>query len=123
MQIKKNDDKNNISNINFSIADNAKERIINLLQKQEDEDVFLRVMIEEGGCAGTRYHIIYDDYFSENDVLFFDGDKKIVVVDKYSMEILNGGTLFLEETLEASTLKIKSDNFKSNCSCGSSFSV
>ncbi len=114
---------NNLTNKDFSITENAKNKIIELCEREKSlENPFLRIMVEAGGCAGLKYHIILDDYISENDIIFKEKERNILVIDDYSMEYLKNGSLEYEEALEGSSFKINNPNVESGCSCGSSFS-
>lgn len=113
---------NTLSTKDFTLTDGAKAKIIELCKREESlEKPFLRIMVEAGGCAGLKYHMILDDYISENDIIFTENDTNILVIDDYSMEYLKDGSLEYEETLESSGFKINNPNIQSSCSCGSSF--
>jgi iron-sulfur cluster assembly protein len=108
---------------NFLINANAHEHIDNLLGKNDDlNNPFLRIMVEAGGCAGLKYHIIMDDYISENDFAIEKNDKPYLVIDEWSLEYVKNGELIYEETFESSGFKVLNPNVTGNCSCGSSFS-
>lgn len=106
---------------NFSITDAAKEQIKASCHTEATSQTFLRIMIEIGGCAGMKYHIIIDDYLADNDLVMKFDEKIYLAIDDYSMEYLKGGTLDFEETLEFSGFKLDNPNASSSCSCGSSF--
>ena len=104
----------------FKITDEARKQIEASCHEEGKND-FLRIMIEIGGCAGMKYHIIIDDYIADNDLLTKEEDKIYLAIDDYSMEYLKGGTLHYEEGLEFSGFKLDNPNATSNCSCGNSF--
>ncbi len=108
----------------FKIDDVAKNYIKSLLEEEKGRgDVFLRLIVETGGCAGLKYHYIVDDYLSEDtDFMYLDGEKKILVIDDYSLEYLKGSQMNLKEDLESTELKITNPNADGSCGCGSSFS-
>ena len=109
---------------NFKITSNAKARIEEL--KQDNPEVFIRIMITSGGCAGHQYHVLMDDYIGDTDYVMrkrYNHKNSIyVVIDEASLEFLRGATLDFTESLEFSGFNIKNPNAKSVCNCGSSFS-
>lgn len=108
----------------FKINDDAKGYIKGLLDEEKDRgEVFLRLIVETGGCAGLKYHYIIDDYLSEDtDFLYVEGERKILAIDDYSLEYLKGSEMNLKDDLESTELKITNPNADGSCSCGSSFS-
>jgi iron-sulfur cluster assembly accessory protein len=106
-------------NSEFTIDDSATEQIKTLINNQE---MFLRIMVDIGGCAGMKYHIILDDYISENDITFKKDNKIIVAIDDYSFSYIKGSVLEYEESFEGASFKINNPNATGSCSCGSSFS-
>lgn len=121
-----NDKDANSTITDFQITNSAKERIResckdNSNKTSEDSEMFLRIMVEIGGCAGMRYHIIIDDYLADNDLILKIKDRPYLVIDDYSMEYLKGGIVDYEETLEFAGFKVHNPNATLGCSCGSSF--
>jgi iron-sulfur cluster assembly protein len=108
----------------FKIQKSAKDKIIEIIQNEKNwsSDVFLRIMIDIGGCAGMRYHIILDDYISDNDLVSKYKKRPILVIDEYSMTYLKNGTLKYEENLDGAGFIIDNPNATGSCSCNSSFS-
>ena len=51
----------------ISLTKRAKLRIDEI--KAENTNIFIRIMITEGGCAGKQYYILMDDYIGETDYL------------------------------------------------------
>ena len=109
---------------NFSITKNAKERIDEI--KQDSQDVFIRIMITSGGCAGHQYHILMDDYIGETDYIlrkrYKHKNSVYVVIDETSLEFVKGSKLDYTNDLEFSGFKINNPNIKFTCHCGESFS-
>ena len=112
--------------LNFKITNIAKEQILKITKSdKKDDKLFLRIMIDIGGCSGMRYHMIVDDYISENDLVKLDKETNnpLLVIDDYSFTYLKDSSLDFEETLENSSFKIDNPNSESSCSCGTSFSA
>ena len=107
----------------ISITKTAKSRIDEL--KNDNKDVFVRIMIASGGCAGKRYYILMDDYIGDNDFVLneeFMGEKlPYIVIDDDSLSLLHNSVIDYEEGLEFSGFKIDNPNVKALCDCGNSF--
>ena len=89
-------------NINFTITDNAKKKIENLI-KNEDYNKYFRIEVKGGGCSGFKYHFSIDNKISANDIII---DK--VLIDKTSFEFIDGAILeFSEKLIENTFKKIK----------------
>ena len=103
--------------INIKIEDKANKEIDNLL-KNEKNGSFFRISVEGGGCSGFKYNFTIDTKVSEDDLKLDN-----LVVDKTSLEYLNGSVLEYNDTLIEKSFKIKNPKAKSSCGCGTSFSV
>lgn len=107
----------------FTVDHSAILQIKKMIKADKSLEIpFLRIIVETGGCAGMKYHIILDDYIGENDKIFQHNDERILAIDEYSLEFLKGGTLIYEEDFDFSGFKIDNPNSNSSCSCGNSFS-
>lgn len=111
----------------FKLAKEASARIKEL--KTDNPEIFIRVMIVSGGCAGMQYHILMDDYIGEMDKIILLRKKKnitqkdvYVVIDETSLQYLNGGKIDFQDGLEFSGFTIDNPNVKGVCNCGNSFS-
>ena len=103
--------------INIKIDDKAKQEIGNLLKNEKDGS-FFRIGVEGGGCSGFKYNFTIDTKVLEDDLRLDN-----LVVDKTSLEYLNGSILEYNDTLIEKSFKIKNPKAKSSCGCGTSFSV
>ena len=111
----------------FKLTKGASVRIKEL--KTDNPEIFIRVMIVSGGCAGMQYHILMDDYIGEMDKVILLRKKKnitqkdvYVVIDETSLQYLNGGKIDFKDSLEFSGFTIDNPNVKGVCNCGNSFS-
>ncbi len=96
--------------------------------KRGRPETALRVGIRGGGCSGFSYVIeFHDGPPNARDIVYdrtaTDGSAVRVVVDKKSLLYLNGSTLEWEKTLMRQGFKFVNPNEKSNCGCGTSFTV
>jgi iron-sulfur cluster assembly protein len=98
------------------------------ITKRGRADTALRVGIRGGGCSGFSYVIEFHDGAPNARDVVYDltstaGSPVRVVVDKKSLLYLNGSTLEWEKTLMRQGFKFINPNEKSNCGCGTSFTV
>ncbi|HEX6995020.1 MAG TPA: iron-sulfur cluster assembly protein IscA [Gammaproteobacteria bacterium] len=105
----------------ISLTENAARRVKSYLEKR-GRGVGLRIGVKRTGCSGWAYMIDYADEIDANDVVFDDGDVK-VIVDSKSLELIDGTEVdFVKEGLNEA-FKFRNPNVKGECGCGESFSV
>lgn len=110
------------------IAPSAVDAIATQIAKRGKPETALRVGIRGGGCSGFSYVIEFHDGAPNARDIVYDftsskGEAVRVVVDKKSLLYLNGSTLEWEKTLMRQGFKFVNPNEKSNCGCGTSFTV
>lgn len=117
------EDSSNIPSLR--LTENAAKRIKAIVTKDGREGLFLRVAVNGGGCSGFSYIFKLDVEKSPDDISITNEAFPDIemVIDIASMDYLKGSTVDFEETLEASQFIVKNPNAKSNCGCGSSFSI
>ncbi|HEX6997757.1 MAG TPA: iron-sulfur cluster assembly protein IscA [Gammaproteobacteria bacterium] len=104
-----------------SLTNNAAARVKSFLEKR-GHGVGLRIGVKRTGCSGWAYLIDYADSIGEGDVVFEDDGVK-VVVDRKSLELIDGTEVdFVKEGLNEA-FKFRNPNVKGECGCGESFSV
>lgn len=104
------------------ITDSAKEKIIDLLNEENDPTLKLRTFVQGGGCSGFQYGFTFDNEQNEDDWEFDIGNHKMVV-DSMSMQYLQGAVIDYKDDLMGASFSIKNPNAQTTCGCGSSFSV
>ncbi len=108
----------------ITLTDSALTRIIEIKQKPENQQKFLRISILGGGCSGFQYVFELDNKMIEGDVKIVEKNHEILAItDETSLEFLNGAEIEFVKELGASYFKVNNPNAKANCGCGSSFSV
>ena len=80
----------------------------------------LRIMVEEGGCAGNKYVIGLDSEPREDD-LVIEASGVTLYIDPDSQPSLAGLTVGFIESIEGSGFTFENPNATSECSCGKSF--
>ena len=84
----------------------------------ENNEPYLRISIQGGGCSGFNYVFDFEQTKNEDD---FEIGK--VLVDAMSAQYLEGATVDYVEDLMGSQFTISNPNAVTTCGCGSSFSV
>ena len=105
----------------IEISTKAKEKIAEMLV-DEDPGSFLRVAVMGGGCSGFQYLFRFDTNLAEDDITF-DWEEGQVVVDGMSMDFIKGGTLHYIVQFGIEYFRVINPSAKSQCGCGSSFSM
>lgn len=100
----------------LTITENAHKEIE--MGLSENNEPWLRISIQGGGCSGFNYVFDFEQTKNEDD---FEIGK--VLVDSMSAQYLEGATVDYVEDLMGSQFTIKNPNATTTCGCGSSFSV
>lgn len=104
-----------------SITQNAAHRVRAFMAKR-GHGVGLRIGVKKTGCSGYAYLIDYADSVDPDDVVFEEHGIK-VVVDRKSLELIDGTRVdFVKEGINEA-FKFRNPNVKGECGCGESFSV
>lgn len=105
----------------LNISDNAQNMALKAIQESGENNLFLRVSVKGGGCAGLKYSLDMDDRLGIFDIVCHFGDLKIAV-DAFSMIYLANTSIDYEENLQGAGFKFNNPNARRSCGCGSSFS-
>tara|TARA_B100001093_G_C26582258_1_gene907807 strand:+ start:396 stop:719 length:324 start_codon:yes stop_codon:yes gene_type:complete len=106
----------------LTVTNKAIERILEVSKKKNIENCFFRISINGGGCQGFSYSFLFEDKYNEEDEVFKFQNVN-VVVDKVSLELLNGSKIDFISDMMGSYFKIENPKASSTCGCGTSFSV
>ena len=104
----------------FDVSNNAIKRIEEIALKQGHK--YFRISVDGGGCQGFSYKFSFDKIKGNNDHEINFG-QVTVLIDKTSMDFLNGSKLDFVNDLLGSYFKVSNPNASSTCGCGTSFSV
>ena len=105
----------------ISLAQSAAAETKSLLTKPENAGKSLRIFVEQGGCSGLQYSMVFDekrdgDWVSEQHGV-------TVLVDPLSAQYLRGTIVDFSTALTGGGFKISNPNAKQSCGCGKSFEV
>jgi iron-sulfur cluster assembly protein/iron-sulfur cluster insertion protein len=105
----------------IALTDTATEKVAELIAKEAEDDLMLRVAVRPGGCSGFSYEMFFDTEHDGDDEIAEYGAVK-VVVDQSSAPLLKGATLDFKDGLQGAGFAIENPNAQSSCGCGDSFS-
>ena len=109
---------------NITLSNRAVNQFKKILLK-ENNDYFVRLLVDSGGCSGFSYKFSVDcNIDASNDIIIFkEKNKNIFVTDKISFNYLKNSSVDWVESLTNSQFTISNPIAKSSCGCGSSFSI
>jgi iron-sulfur cluster assembly accessory protein len=107
------------SETNINLTQNAVDEVKSLLTRPENSGKNLRLYIEQGGCSGMQYGMVFDE--KRDDDVVFEEHGVSVLVDPISMNYLRGAMVDFSDSLTAGGFKISNPNAKQSCGCGKSF--
>ncbi len=99
----------------------AAQEIKRLIEKQNEQDLGLRLAVKGGGCSGLSYALGFDKKQADDNV--FQAEGVNLFVDPKSFLYLDGTTLDFVDGLEGRGFKFVNPNAQKSCGCGESFSV
>jgi iron-sulfur cluster assembly protein len=106
----------------INISNSAKDRLLYLLDKDNEKKQFVRVGVESGGCSGLSYKLDFDSKRKQEDELIEDNGIKLLV-NKKSFLYLAGTTLEFSDGLNGKGFVFNNPNANRTCGCGESFSL
>lgn len=102
-----------------SLTESAVDEVRSLQAKSENAGKNLRLYIEQGGCSGMQYGMVFDEKRDGDLVSEMSGVS--VLIDPVSVSYLQGAVVDFSDSLTAGGFKISNPNAKQSCGCGKSF--
>ena len=106
----------------ITLTDNAALRIKDIMSKDENKSVGVRVGVKSGGCAGMSYIMEYAKEINPNDEVIEDKGVK-VFIDPGAIMYLLGTEMDYKKEQFSSSFIFKNPNETERCGCGESFKV
>ncbi len=106
----------------ISLTDKAALRIKEIMSKDEDKSIGVRVGVKTGGCAGMSYIMEYAKKINPNDEVIEDKGVK-VFIDPGAIMYLLGTEMDYKKEQFSSSFVFKNPNETERCGCGESFKV
>jgi iron-sulfur cluster assembly protein len=106
------------------VADNAKERIVKILEGENKPltEYFVRVSVTSGGCSGLSYKLDFDNDLKPTDQVFEDKGIRLVT-DLKSFLYVHNTILEFSDGLDGKGFYFSNPNASRTCACGESFAV
>lgn len=104
-----------------TLTENAAEEVRSLLQKPENSGKNLRLYVEQGGCSGMQYSMVFDEQRADDNVSSMHGLS--VLVDPFSAQYIRGAHVDFSNDLTGGGFKITNPNARQSCGCGKSFTA
>jgi iron-sulfur cluster assembly accessory protein len=102
-----------------SVTEDAAAEIKSLLALPENAGKTLRIFVEQGGCSGMQYGMVFDE--KRDGDLASEQHRVEVLVDPISAQYLRGTVVDFSNALTGGGFKISNPNAKQSCGCGKSF--
>jgi len=104
-----------------SLTQSAAEEVKLILEKPENAGKTLRVYIEQGGCSGMQYAMVFDEQRPDDLAGVMHGVS--VLVDPFSAQYVRGAVVDFSDSVTGGGFKISNPNAKQSCGCGKSFTA
>ena len=104
------------------LTSSAVQKVRELVEDEQNDELKLRVFITGGGCSGFQYGFTFDEIAAEDDIAI-EVNGITVLVDPMSFQYLAGSEVDYTEGLEGSRFVINHPNATPTCGCGPSFSI
>ena len=112
---------NILSNQVVSLTPAAIAEVKSLLTLPENAGKHMRYYVEQGGCSGMQYGMVFDEQRDGDLVSVTEGVS--VLVDAISADFLRGTVVEFSDALSGGGFKITNPNAKESCGCGKSFNT
>jgi iron-sulfur cluster assembly accessory protein len=99
----------------------AAAEVKDILTKPENAGKHFRVFVEQGGCSGMQYGMVFDE--SRDGDFGSEQEGVTVLVDAISAQYLRGTVVDFSDELTGGGFKITNPNAKESCGCGKSFNA
>lgn len=101
------------------VSESAAEQVKVLQAQPENSGKHLRLYVEQGGCSGMQYAMVFDEKRADDAISEMHGIS--VLVDPFSLQYLRGSLVDFSDALTGGGFKISNPNARHSCGCGKSF--
>ena len=105
----------------LTLTPRAAAEVKDILTKPENAGKNFRVYVEQGGCSGMQYGMVFDEPRAGD--FASDQNGVTVLVDEISSQYLRGTVVDFSDELTGGGFKIVNPNAKESCGCGKSFNA
>ena len=104
-----------------NVTARAAAEVKSLLANAENAGKHMRFYVEQGGCSGMQYGMVFDE--KRDGDLVTEQDGVTILVDPVSADYLRGTVVDFSDAMTGGGFKISNPNAKQSCGCGKSFEV
>ena len=106
----------------ITLSEKAADRIKEIMSKDNNKSIGVRVGVKSGGCAGMSYIMEYTQVANPNDEIIEEKGVK-VFIDSSAIMYLLGTEMDYKKEEFSSNFVFKNPNETERCGCGESFKV
>jgi len=103
----------------LELTPDAAAEVKSLAAQPDNAGKMLRVYVEQGGCSGMQYGLVFDERRDGDAVCEQNG--VTVLVDAFSAQYLRGTRVDFSDALTGGGFKLLNPNARQSCGCGKSF--
>jgi iron-sulfur cluster assembly accessory protein len=103
----------------ITLTQSAADEVRSMLRQPENREKTLRVYVEQGGCSGMQYSMIFDETRPDDHKVEMFGVS--VLIDPFSAKYLRGTQVDFSDALTGGGFKLLNPNARQSCGCGKSF--
>ena len=103
-----------------SLTPEASTRLKELLSKENNPELALRIFVSGGGCSGMQYGMAFDDQRRASDLVVEHKGAQILV-DDFSVTYIRSSEIKYVASLMGAGVTVHNPNAVHSCSCGHSF--
>lgn len=104
--------------MNVSVTEKAVDQLIASGVSGEN---FLRLGVQQGGCAGLSYAAFIDDALTELDAVIYEQNDLRIIAAQEFVHLIDGLNIDFSDDLVQPGFILKNPNSQKSCGCGSSF--
>jgi len=104
----------------ITITQSANSRIKEMMANESEDQLFLRLGVQGGGCTGLSYGMGFDSRKKEDDTSFETNGLQ-VIIDGESAPLLQGVTIDYKQNMMGGGFTLDNPNAVATCGCGQSF--
>ena len=105
----------------LTLTPRAVAEVKGILTHPENAGKQFRVFVEQGGCSGMQYGMVFDE--QRDGDLTSEQEGVTLLVDAISAQYLRGTVVDFSDELTGGGFKIKNPNAKESCGCGKSINA
>ena len=106
----------------ITLSEKAADRIKEIMSKDNNKSIGVRVGVKSGGCAGMSYIMEYTQEINPNDEIIEEKGVK-VFIDSSAIMYLLGTEMDYKKEEFSSNFVFKNPNETERCGCGESFKI